>query len=135
MVPRLEQTVVRLMSELSLGDDWVGQQARELAALPLGWDFWAHWFLRPNGEVVVTDGEVMEVSTERIKILSALVMGGKNYPELHALLPDREPDAPNCCHCLGSGRILERLICAGCGGVGWVPADEEAPVGVESAVG
>ena len=111
-------------------DPQVVQKAKQLQALPVGWDLWSHWFLRPNGEVVIAvpeeDSGPVEVFTDRVKVLSALVMGRDLYPELAELLPVREPGASDCL-CGELRRKFPRAICNRCGGVGWLPPDPDVP--------
>jgi len=103
-------------------DEWVQQQAQQLGALPVGWDLWSHWFLRPDGEVIVADGEETVTRSDRIGVIQALVGGQKYYPELTALLPERELGAVDCaCRSIELFR-LGKAICSQCGGVGWLPA-------------
>ena len=104
-------------------EEWVARQAQQLGALPLGQDLWAHWFLRPNGEVVITDGEVTVVYSDRVTVFQALIGGLKHYPELAGLLPRGEPgvrEGPG----PGPASFVSRtVLCPQCCGTGWLPAE------------
>jgi hypothetical protein len=105
---------------------WESPAVAVLAALPL----MRHWFetfgLRAEGEVVRwhTDGPdpypgVRPVE-ERVGWLSALVEGGRRWPELRALLPARPADAV-ACRCAGHPALAPgKAICRECCGLGWV---------------
>jgi hypothetical protein len=115
--------LIRRYATAARFDDWVNQQAMRLGALPVGWDLWSHWFLRPSGEVIITDGEETVVCTDRTTRLQALVGGQEYYPELASLLPEREAGAKDC-PCRGQELFVSgKAICPLCGGVGWLPAN------------
>jgi hypothetical protein len=105
-------------------DARVRAEGERLDALPIGWDLWSYWFLRPSGEVVVVDLELevgkTEYFTSREQVLSALVMGARWYPELRELLPERGAGAQDCeCREIP---IFRKVICGKCRGLGWLPA-------------
>ena len=58
---------------------------------------------------------------EPVLLLGALVQGARDYPDLKALVPEKQSSATECTVCGGSGVIENhpKLICE-CGGVGWV---------------
>ena len=124
---RHEQVVARLVADSPPhADVWVRSEATRLAALPIGWDLWSHWFLRPNGEVVLVgnlpgEPEGDEVHADRSYSLRAMVWGAERYPELQGILPARGPGAVDCrCRAiplLASGKVL----CPECSGLGWRP--------------
>lgn len=109
---------------------WLSQSVAEFGALPL-YLGWADIIgIRPDGEIVSwnTEGDYVGVRpvVDRTWIVSALVEGVRRYPELRAVLPEREPGAVDCpCHqhpLVTSGKV----ICGECGGIGWLPAQRPA---------
>ena len=130
---RAEQVVSRLIAGLS--PEQLGLHAAGLAALPIGGDMWAGYYLRANGEVVVIGEDldlpdVQSVYTDRLRVLSVLVWGAERYPELRELIPQREPGATDCrCRLHPEWFGPGKLICQECGGVGWLPANSPSPPG------
>lgn len=67
-----------------------------------------------------------------VERLSCIVLGARRFAQLHALLPQRAPDAPACAECRGSGGWhvfsgdrkeslrIPGMLCRTCGGLGWV---------------
>lgn len=121
-----ESIISRLIHERPPEDAWTRQQADRVGALFVGWDLWSCWFLRPTGEVVLVNEELMvaaDVSvTDPGDRLRALVWAATKYPELAALLPLREPDAPEC-PWTANPRFHDanEVRCPICFGLGWVP--------------
>jgi hypothetical protein len=123
-----EQTVVRLLARpLPQNNPEVIAEARRLGAIPIGWDLWSHYFLRPDGTLVrvnmegFEDGrEKEEVFTDRVHVLWALVHGSELYPELGDLIPAREAGAQDC-ECIKYPPVLARVFCPRCGNVRWLP--------------
>lgn len=109
-------------------NEWVRQHADRLAALFACWDLWSCWFLKPSGEVVVVGEsedrpEAEAVYTGRTRLLRAISAATRLYPELAAFLPPREAGAVDC-GCVRHPQVFGpgKVICAECGGVGWLPA-------------
>jgi hypothetical protein len=104
---------------------WESPFVAAFNALPLYLGWTETIGIRPDGEFVQwsTEGDYsgVEPVEDRIWVLSALVEGARQYPQLQALLPERPSSAVDC-QCLkhwlfASGKIL----CGECGGVGWLP--------------
>ena len=103
--------------------------------LPLYFDWSAFMGLRPEGQVVWVpyddeSGDYEIVREERVRNLG-LFQGTRLHPDLPFLQPARMPDAMECSHCKGTGRVTlpqphehlaEKVICY-CGGLGWLPPD------------
>jgi hypothetical protein len=129
---RAEQVVRRLMANQPPRDPRVKELADRLGALFAGYDLWSCWFLRPSGEVVIVgedpdQPESETVHRDRPHVLSALSGASRHYPELSELLPAREPHAVDCV-CSEHPQIFGpgKVICAACGGMGWLPPDRPA---------
>src|SRR4051812_45540589 len=100
--------------------------------LPILIDWTAFWGLRPDGSIFLIptedDGEAQAEGDGRIRRI-AIFRGAKKYPELKPLVPVRPPDATDCPHCEGHGRIdipgvePDTIVCF-CGGSGWVTEEE-----------
>lgn len=96
-----------------------------LQALPIGGSLWADYYLRANGEVVVVGEdfdhpEIDSIYTDWKKVLSVLVWGSLQYPELRSLLPERDSNAVDC-RCRHITLFAEgKVLCPECCGIGWV---------------
>jgi hypothetical protein len=107
--------------------------AARLGALYVGSDFWTSYYLRPNGEVVKV-GEDLDrpdeaaVYSDRATVLGTLVWGARSFPELRALLPERESWATDCpCRKYPDMFGPDRgIICQDCSGLGWLPVRPSA---------
>jgi hypothetical protein len=127
---RAEQVVRRLMAAPAVPPRGpVGMHATRLGALPIGASMWADYYLRPDGDMVVVGEDEdrpdeVNVYSDRLRRLTALVMGSRRYSELREFLPERKPDASDC-WCLGRREVFgpDKVICPICGGVGWVEAE------------
>ncbi|MBS0260474.1 MAG: hypothetical protein JSS02_00850 [Planctomycetes bacterium] len=85
--------------------------------------------ISPEGDVyMLTDPTVDAdcpwlIDRSRHAQLCVLLSGGKYFPELLALLPNRPPNVPDCPDCragwvhIASGH---KFICGRCGGLGWI---------------
>jgi hypothetical protein len=100
--------------------------AATLQALPLCCDMGGCYALRTNGQVVswlhdIPDSVRLE-EDPRIRNI-ALFQGSKKYPALEILVPARPPEAIECTHCRGTGKIpgplANKIVCY-CGGLGWL---------------
>jgi hypothetical protein len=129
--PLDEQVVTRLISEHSR--NWAPEiriQAEYLSSLWIGYDLWSSHFLGVDGQVFLIGEDLdhpdeVTVHCSRITVVGYLFWGSKRYPELKALLPDREPDAIDC-PCWAHPRFAEgKVICDRCGGLGWLPATQD----------
>jgi hypothetical protein len=125
-----EQVVSRLIAGLPADlPTHTRERAKRLMALPIGVDMWAEYFLRPNGDVVIVgedldQPDVDTIYSDRISVLRVLVWGSERYPELRQLLPVRGPGAVDC-RCRAIPLFAEgKVLCAECGGLGWLPAEE-----------
>jgi hypothetical protein len=100
--------------------------------LPLFFDWTGFMALRPDGHVIFVDEMRPSIvqTQERVRNI-ALFAGSQRYPEIQALIVVRSPDAIDCPHCGGAGRMslptaivhLPNLGCY-CGGLGWLPHDD-----------
>jgi hypothetical protein len=132
-----QQVVSRLIAELPPEQfDPARTHARRLDALPIGFDMWADYYLRPTGEIVVVGEDLEHPAVDSLysdwkRVLPVLVWGSRRYPELRELLPRRGPGAVDCrCRAIplfAKGKVL----CPECAGLGWLPA-EGAERGVTS---
>jgi hypothetical protein len=103
--------------------------AVRLSALPIGYDLWSEFYLRPNGEVVVVGADLDQpdvdtIVTEPRRVLMTLVWGSERYPALRQLLPERGPGTRDCESCRTLAAMFppnKRPICSECGGLGWLP--------------
>lgn len=121
---RHEETIWRLCANLPPETDPdLLEEAIRHGALPVGWDLWSHFFLKPDGVLlrIGTECEVgaIETLTDRPYVLWGLVMGSARYPELRSLLPERTPGARDC-ECLQRPPKFARAFCPLCGGVQWL---------------
>ena len=53
----------------------------------------------------------------------AISIATRRYPELLELLPERDPNAPDCPYCGGEGRLPDNAVCPQCGSLGWIPLE------------
>jgi hypothetical protein len=140
--PSQQEQVERMIDEFVGDSTSIHAHARgavaRAEALPLFFDLTAFMALRPDGHVVWVDteddpGAIDFVRETRLRNLG-LYLGTKRYPELQFLLPSRPPDARECPHCRGTGRVIlpqdlehlsEKMNCF-CGGIGWLPHDSKS---------
>lgn len=112
--------------------------AREREVLPVGFDLFLTYFVNPEGDVYQVDAltdppELVEVNSWASRMWVYL-NGQKQAPEIEGFIPIRQPFYPDCPDCLGTGKLsadekvlLEgKLSCPRCGGLKWVPPDEQA---------
>ena len=127
--PEAERLVEHLIARLMATrlPEQTRSEVTRLNALPIAGSMWAAYYLRPTGEVVVV-GEDYDrpgedsIYTDRARVLQAVVMGCRLYPELRALVPKRVPGATDC-QCVQHPELFgpDGVICPECGGVGWLP--------------
>lgn len=106
---------------------YLREHARTNNVLPILIDWTGFYGLNPDGEIYFIDTETgnAPILEERFRYKTiALFQGGKKYPELRELIPERPIEAVDCKHCMGKGTIeIEGidpgiLVCY-CGGTGW----------------
>jgi len=124
---RHEETIRRLCANPpSETDPAVLEEAIRYGALSLGWDLWSHFFLKPDGTLlligIAMDAGAIETFTDRSHVLWGLVRGSDRHPELKSLLPERPPGARDC-ECLQRPPKFARAFCPLCGGVQWLAPD------------
>ena len=123
------------------------EEARQLQALPVFLDLFAIWYIRPTGEILLSnyndqtddwDVSIFEPADEqgtletnwhtwiRLLVLNTATM---RYPEFAELLPLRAPETPDCPDCHGTGKKIGtdgqpiNFPCRGCASLGWVPPE------------
>lgn len=106
-------------------------EARSLQALPILWDLFTVYFLRPDGEVFALDLFEAEAKPEIEKDVSVKItvinVATEWFPELKDLLPCRPDDAQDCPDCNGTGRLTINnyngqsvpIACPRCMTLGW----------------
>ena len=110
---------------------------RQHEALLVHESWTGYLFLRSDGSAFYVDEE--EPGSDALpgirddkRALMAVVLGSERFPELRALLPERSSADPDCPSCGGSGRLpvggKPHLLCAACGVLGWVFANDEQPL-------
>src|SRR5688500_17177804 len=88
-------------------------------------------YVSPDGDVFMETYEVSSdapplIDRSRGAQITVLVRGSRTLPELAELLPERQPEAPSCAECGGSGRLHQEafggkgFLCLECCGLGWV---------------
>ena len=110
--------------------------AAELNVLPLYLDWSGAFGIRSNGEFFSFSYEKpYEIKTDynQREINGILFRGSKKYPELHEIMPLRTTNSIECSSCNGTGIdpmnekigfTEERIVCF-CGGLGWLPPNED----------
>ena len=113
---------------------WPGfdSEAHELQALPILWDLFSVYFLRPDAELFEVDYFEAEPKPKIEKDIHTKVtvinVATEWFPELKDLLPCRPDDAQECPDCNGAGRLSIKdyygqpasLACPKCMTLGWV---------------
>jgi phenylpyruvate tautomerase PptA (4-oxalocrotonate tautomerase family) len=95
--------------------------ASHYSAVPVYSDAGGTLFLTPSLQVLsvrTDDAAVHEEHSTQWRTV-ALVSAAEKFPELHALLPTRPDNAPDCAACGGAGRIRGGARCTQCFGLGW----------------
>lgn len=128
----IEASIRDYCSETSEEPPHLKELAGQFQLLPVLIDWTGFWGLRPDGGIFMVSteaaGEARLEEDERVRRV-AIVCGTKRYPELKPLVPVRPPDARDCPHCEGRGRIdvpgvaPEMIVCF-CGGSGWLREKE-----------
>jgi hypothetical protein len=106
--------------------------AAELNVLPVTFDWFACWAVRPSGEIILIEFEkpyIIKTETNQKIINMVFFEAAKNYSELKELKPARNPESITCPGCDGTGILrefahIESLaisVRCNCGGVGWLP--------------
>jgi hypothetical protein len=118
-------------SECPANQQWLAPYVQKLNILPLFSDWLETTGLMADGSVrkFSADGEHSEYQglrlvEDRSLFLHTLVHGGKRYPPLLSLVPQRPDDAVSCQNCGGLGYFVSHpnAVCL-CGGTGWLLAD------------
>ena len=113
---------------------WPGfdSEARSSQALPILWDLFTIYFLRPDGELFAVDFFEAEPKPEIEKDIHTKItvinVATEWFPELKDLAPCRPDDAQDCPDCNGTGRLRiidyygqpASLACPKCMTLGWV---------------
>ena len=113
---------------------WPGfdSEARSLQALPILWDLFSVFFLRPDAGLFEVDFLEAEPKPKIEKdihtIITVINVATEWFPELKDLLPCRPNDAQDCPDCNGTGRLSindyygqpASLACSKCMTLGWV---------------
>src|SRR5262245_52101742 len=98
--------------------------ASKYQALPVYSDMGGTLFITPRLEVLALDHDGGAVPTRELSEkwrLVAVVSAADKYPELQSLIPSRPPDALQCSHCGGTGRVARlNARCGECCGLGWL---------------
>jgi hypothetical protein len=110
--------------------------APDQSILPVFLDMSGCYALRPSGEIVSflwDEPYKLEIESDPRILNIALFAAVEKYPKLGELCPVRSPDSVQCSYCKGTG-VVEGLAEHGidpkaigcyCGGLGWLPANEE----------
>lgn len=145
-VPVTPELQRRLLTEYVAASAPQSADSRALAArfrlLPIYQDMSGFAGLRADGELLFVgwdpphDPVVIEEAHYR---RLALVVAGRDFPDLAHLRPDRPAEAVECPYCCGTGQVVingrvapPRVHCW-CGGLGWVLPDEAAALRTEGA--
>ena len=130
LVAFIADSIQRFGAESPENRRWLSRHVAEFGALPL----YLGWFetigIRPDGGVVrwSTEDEYAGVKDieDQTWLITALVTGARQYPELQPLIPKRgESDVD--CPCFMHPRFKSgELICNVCGGTGWVAPHEKS---------
>ena len=110
--------------------------ARELAVLPIAFDWFASWGIKADGQIIFfTFDKPYKIDlVQNQKIINmVLFRAAKNYSQLNELMPIRNPESIVCPGCDGSGipkqfadnELLSKAVACNCGGVGWLPSADE----------
>jgi hypothetical protein len=122
--------IARFASEANEKQLWLAPYVAEFNALPLFVGWTETIGIRAEGEIITwsTEQEFLGVRAveDQTWVLTALVAGSKQYPELQQLLPQRGTDAVDC-GCRDVPPIASgEFICGTCGGLGWVAKPQGA---------
>ena len=119
----------------SLQQNDLREIANEMNVIPIDFDWFASWGLRPDCSVIFFQFEepyLIEV-VENQKIINIVWFGAsKKYEILKELNPIRNKESIICPSCDGAGRPkefahiehLKNAIRCNCGGVGWLPSSD-----------
>jgi hypothetical protein len=129
----------RIAAYLEGETSWLGgfeDIVRKHDALPVVVEF-AACFVNPEGDVFenefLLDAPKLTPVTEWARRMNIYLIGKDIVPEMEGFIPIRQPFYPDCPDCLGTGKLsadgkvlLEgKLSCPRCGGLKWVPPDEQ----------
>ena len=129
--PELQQLIETLVDKLSPEDCYDTEEyrlAKELQALPLGYDLWSYCFLKADGECISTGWEPAEISRshDNQSLIRAIVWASARFPQFLAFIPNRPSASVNCALCGGTktwgqeGGTQKPAKCFFCAGLGWV---------------
>jgi hypothetical protein len=114
---------------LAHGDVEIKASVERYGALPVFRGWTGDSFLAPDGSVVdVEDGERTTWS-DAAWTFYIYVKAARKYPNLQAVLPERQAHHETCPDCRGSGQDLKYpvLDCGTCLGLGWLYPDMPKP--------